>query len=278
MTKKAIRIGIVAASSPFERQAADCVIALSKTLFPDNPPDLFIHPNSFLRHGHFAGNDAARAAAFLTIANDPSFDALWFARGGYGACRIAVDVLEQLEPVARQKQYLGYSDAGVLLAGLYRAGCSVAHGPMCQDIVRGGGKTAIARALKWLIERNPDALEPTLTDGRPAVAFNMITLSQILGTALQPDLTNHVLMLEEVSEYLYNIDRTIHHVTANSDIQKVAGIRLGRCSDIEENDTDFGMTTEEIVKYWCGKSGIPWLGHADVGHDAQNRIVPFGNQ
>jgi len=277
MTKKTMRIGIVAASSPFEQGVADRVIARSKALFPENPPELYVHPNSFLKHGHFAGSDTERAEAFLAIANDPAFDALWFARGGYGACRIAETVLGRLEPAAREKQYLGYSDAGVLLAGLHKAGCSVAHGPMCQDIVRDRGDAAIERALRWLVDHDPDALEPSLADGRPAAAFNMITLSQILGTPLQPDLTDYILILEEISEYMYKIDRSMHHIMANPDIRKVAGIRLGRCSDITENDTDFEMTAEEVVRYWCTKAGISFLGRADIGHDAENRIVPFGS-
>jgi muramoyltetrapeptide carboxypeptidase len=276
MAKKTMRIGIVAASSPFERAAADRVMALSTALFPDNPPELYVHPNSFLKHGHFAGSDAERTEAFLAIANDPAFDALWFARGGYGACRIAEDVLDRLEPAAHEKQYLGYSDAGTLLAGLYKAGCPVAHGPMCQDIVRDGGDAAIGRALRWLVDGDTGALEPSLTDGRPATAFNMITFSQLLGTSLQPNLTNYVIMLEETSEYMYKIDRTMHHITANLDIRKAAGIRLGRCGDVTKNDTEFGMTAEEVVRHWCTVSGIAWLGRADIGHDADNRIVPFG--
>jgi len=278
MTKKTMRIGIVGASSPFEQDIANRVIAYSKTLFPENPPELYVHPNSFLTQGHFAGSDAERAEAFLAIANDPAFDALWFARGGYGACRIAENVLERLEPAARNKQYLGYSDAGTLLAGLHKAGCSVAHGPMCQDIVRDGGDAAIERALRWLVDRDSDALEPSLADGRPAAAFNMITFSQILGTPLQPNLTDYILMLEEISEYMYKIDRAMHHITANSDVQKVAGIRLGRCSDITKNDTEFGMTAEEIARHWCSAAGIAFLGSANIGHDAENRIVPFGSQ
>ncbi|WP_299326631.1 LD-carboxypeptidase [Parasphingopyxis sp.] len=271
-----MRIGIVAAGSPFDPDIADRVKALAASLFPGNPPELIVHPNSFLRHGHFAGPDRARTEAFLDIANDPGIDALWFARGGYGACRVAEAALAGLEPAARNKVYLGYSDAGVMLAALYREGYRVAHGPMCQDIVRDGGEAAIARALRWLVDKDPTALEPSLDGATPAAAFNMITLSQILGTPLQPDFANHVIMIEEISEYLYKIDRTMYHITANPGIRKAAGIRLGRCSDMIQNDTDFGMTAEEIVHHWCERSGIPFLGSADIGHDAANRIVPFG--
>lgn len=276
MGKKAVRIGIVAPSSPFSRDTAERVTAFAATLFSVNRLRLDFHPQCFLRHNHFAGEDAARTQAFVDYANDADYDAVWLARGGYGACRIAAPVLGQLSPTARDKTYLGYSDGGTLLAGLYGAGYSVAHGPMCQDITREHGEIAVERALRWLVDRDPSSLEPSLADGRPAAAFNLTVLSQLIGTPLQPDLRNHVLILEEVSEYLYAIDRAMHHVTANPALRKVAGIRLGRCSDILENDVDFGMTPEQIVRHWCSVSGIAWLGHADIGHDTANTIVPFG--
>lgn len=277
MGENAMKIGIVAPSSPFDRETAERVQTIADRLLPNAPTKLHFHPQCFEAHNHFAGDDNVRAAAFLEIANDPDFNAIWFARGGYGACRIAQTILDGLKLPARDKLYLGYSDAGTLFAGLYKAGYNVAHGPMCQDIVRDGGEAAIERALRWLLEDDEDGLEPALASTpQPVAAFNMTVLSQILGTPLQPDFADHVLMLEEVSEYAYRIDRTMHHITANPDIGKVAGIRLGRCSDIPQNDVDFGMTPEEIVRYWCEISGIAYLGPADIGHDAKNKIVPFG--
>ena len=85
-------------------------------------------------------------------------------------------------------------------------------------------------------------------------------------------------MLEEVSEQLYRIDRALFHVTDNREIRKVAGIRLGRCSDIPPNDPQFGQSEEQMAKHWCEVSGIPYLGRADIGHDIANKIVPFGRQ
>ena len=84
-------------------------------------------------------------------------------------------------------------------------------------------------------------------------------------------------MLEEVSEPMYRIDRSLFHITSNPAIRRVAGIMLGRCSDITPNDPDFGMNEEEVARHWCQKSGIPWLGRADIGHDADNKVVPFGS-
>ena len=89
-----------------------------------------------------------------------------------------------------------------------------------------------------------------------------------------PDLTGHVVLVEEVAEHLYATDRLFFHISQH--LRGIAGLRLGRVSHVPENDRPFGMTEEEIARYWCERSGIPYLGRADIGHDAQNAIVPFG--
>jgi muramoyltetrapeptide carboxypeptidase len=268
-----MRIGVVAPSTPVERPVAERVTALAGEHFPS--ASLHFHPQCFVAHNHCAGDDRTRAEAFLEVANDPSIDALWFARGGYGSCRIAQEVLARLTPAARGKTYGGYSDAGYLLAGLYKAGLEVAHLPMPQDVKREGGEEAVLRALAWLVDRDAQALEPSVGT-EPAAAFNIVVLSQLLGTPLQPDLAGHVLMLEEVSEHTYRTDRSMFHITSNPGIRRVAGIRLGRCSLVPENDPDFGESEEEVVRFWCDRAGIAYLGAADIGHDAANRVVPFG--
>jgi len=268
-------VGIVAPGSRLEPSTAQRVTEFAAERHPE--VELTFHPQCHLSWGHFAGSDAARIAAFVEIANDASFDAVWFGRGGYGSCRVAEAALPKLNDAARRKTYLGYSDAGVLLAGLYAKGFQgVAHGPMPADITRDGGDEAVTRALAYLGHRTADTLEPSIAASRKAAAFNMMILSQLIGTPLQPDLTDHVLMLEEVSEYMYRIDRTLFHITSNPAIRGVAGIRLGRCSAIPPNDPDFGQTEVEIVQHWTRLSGIPYLGRADIGHDAANKIVPFG--
>jgi muramoyltetrapeptide carboxypeptidase len=271
-----MRIGIVAPSTPILPETADRVSAIAAEAVPE--AELVFHPQCFLSHRHFAGEDKVRAAALVEVANDPGFDAIWFARGGYGSCRIAEDVLARLGPQARGKAYLGYSDAGYVLAGFYRAGFDrVAHGPMPGDVRREGGETAVARALSWLVRADPAALEPNLGE-EPSAAFNITVFSQLLGTPLEPDLSGHVLMLEDVSEHMYRTDRSLFHITGSEAVRAVAGIRLGRCTEIPENDPDFGASEEEVFRHWCGRSGIPFLGRADIGHDAANKIVPFGRR
>lgn len=276
MDKASKRIGVVAPGGPMKSDTAERVTALARRLYPDGRVELMFHPQCFETDGHFAGSDNVRAQAFLDVANDPALDALWFGRGGYGSGRIAELVLPHLAAEARDKLYLGYSDAGAMLGALYGQGFQVAHGPMAQDVVRPGGEAAVARALAWLADRDAAALEPSLQPGVKAAAFNLAILSQIVGTPFQPDLSGHVLMLEEVSEHMYRIDRFLLHVTSNPEIRKVAGLKLGRCREIPPNDPDFGLDEEAVARFWCERSAIPWLGRADIGHDIDNKVVPFG--
>src|ERR1700744_74720 len=134
-------IAIVAPASRITPQLAEDVRAIADKLYGARAA-LHFHTQCFLTSGHFAGTDAERADALIEVANDSRFDAVWFARGGYGAGRIAEKVLQSLGPEAKNKLYLGYSDLGYLLAGFYKAGCKVAHGPMPADLKRDGGADA----------------------------------------------------------------------------------------------------------------------------------------
>ncbi|HTM95315.1 MAG TPA: LD-carboxypeptidase [Croceibacterium sp.] len=264
------RIAICAPATPITPDDAARVGEIA-----DEIPGLALdfHPQCFAEAGHFAGPDDQRLAAFLECANDPAFDAVWFARGGYGSNRIAAQALAGLESAARDKAYLGYSDMGYLLAALYKAGIGrPAHGPMPVDIRRFDGVVAVRRALGFLAG-DRGGIECSLDD-RPTVAFNLMTLAALVGTELMPDLTGHVVLVEEVSEHLYAVDRLFFHVTQH--LKGIAGLRLGRVTDVPENDREFGTDAEAIARDWCARSGIRFLGHADIGHDVANKIVPFG--
>ena len=270
-----MRIGICAPSTPFTRDDAARVSALAANTHP--MAELVFHDQCFAEAGHFAGSDVERLEAFVGLANDSEFEAVWFVRGGYGACRIAQGAVAALKSSAGDKIYMGYSDAGNLLGALYGAQIGrVCHGPMPADIRRDGGEAAVTRALDWMLHASPQSLEPQLQAGTKYAAFNLMTLAMMVGTPLMPDLKDHVLILEEVSEYLYGYDRAFFHVTSHLQAAGLSGLRLGRVSDVPENDRPFGENAEEIAQRWCARTGIDYLGRADIGHDADNRIVPFG--
>ena len=266
-----IRIALCCPGKPMLKERALAVAALAKAEFPQVTLDF--HPQCFFEQGHFAGSDAQRRDALLECANDPAVDAVWFAMGGYGSNRIVGDVLAGLTDAAQDKTYLGYSDCGTILGALYGKGIGrPVHGPLAGDIRREGGEDAVRRVLAYLAGAR-DGLEKGL-DHRPAVAFNLMTLAMLVGTEYMPDLADHVVLVEEVAEHLYAVDRLFFHVTEH--LRDVAGIRLGRITEVPRNDRPFGMSEDEIARYWCEKAGIAYLGRADIGHDAANRIVPFG--
>ena len=145
---------------------------------------------------------------------------------------------------------------------------------MPSDVLRDGGEAAVTRALDWIVQRSDSALEGGLEG--PSMAFNLTVLSNFLGTSLEPDFSGVDLLIEDLSEQLYRIDRTMFHVAGSEAIRTVRRIRLGRVSDILENEPEFESEPEAVVRDWCARAGISFGGAADIGHDPANRVVPFG--
>lgn len=265
-------IAICAPATPITREQQVALEELVAAEFPGHR--VTFHDQCFERAGHFAGDDLRRLSALLEFANDPAYDVVWFAKGGYGSNRIAEAAVAQMNRAARTKTYIGFSDAGYLLAALYREriGQSV-HGHMPVSARSEGGKEAIRRVLRWL-QGDTSGLEPSLDGTTPAAAFNLITLAMIAGTPMMPDLTGHVLMVEEISEHMYSIDRLFFHLAGS--LPRLAGLRLGYVTDVPENYVEFGQSEEDIARFWCDRMGIPYLGRAEIGHTSANRVVPFG--
>ena len=200
---------------------------------------------------------------------------MWFARGGYGSNRIAEAALADMPAAAHGKLYMGYSDAGFLLAGLTRLALQVAWGPMPQDVLSDGGDDAIDRALRLDASGGPSALEPDIQ--APAMAFNLTVLSNLLGTPLEPDLRRG--SADRGSERASLPDRP-HHVPCDGqrNVRRTARIGSGRVGDILSNDPEFGAMKLAIVRIGAQRSGILFGGRADIGHDAakQRRAVRLG--
>ncbi|MCJ8190394.1 LD-carboxypeptidase [Sphingomicrobium aestuariivivum] len=265
-----MRIGVVAPSCRIDEATAEKARARAAAA----GAELVVHPQVFASEGHFAGSDAVRAGALLEMLADESIDWIWCARGGYGSNRIAVDVATKVPARALGKKVMGYSDAGFLLSALHKAGLEVAHGPMPADAGREGGEAALDRALAWMVRGDEAALEPDLATNRPSYAFNLEVLVSMLGTPLMPDLNGAELLVEEVAEYQYASDRALFALTQQP--VRPASLRMGRFSAVPENDRPFGEEAEVMVRRWCEEAGIDYRGCADIGHDAANRVVPFG--
>ncbi len=266
------RIAVCAPATPITREHEAAALELVSNEFPEH--SIAFHDQCFLQAGHFAGTDQQRLGALLDCANDTDVDVVWFAKGGYGSNRIAEAAIAQMNRSARSKTFVGFSDTGYLLAALYRNGIGQpVHGSMPVSARSETGREAVRRVLRWLGGDN-SVLEPSLDGQTPAVAFNLITLAMLTNTPMMPDLKGHVVMVEEVSEHLYSVDRLFFHL-ANT-LPRIAGLRLGAVTDVPENYVEFGQEAEDIAKFWCARAGFPYLGRAEIGHTSANRIVPFG--
>ena len=266
------RIAICAPATPITRDHAAALERLVAEEYPGH--SVRFHEQCFLEHGHFAGTDLQRLEGLLDCANDPAIDAVWFAKGGYGSNRIAQNAVAMMDDSARAKTFVGFSDMGFVLGELYRAGIGrPVHAPMPYMVLGTHGIDAVRRVLDWF-GGDPAGLEPSLDGKTPAAAFNLITLAMLTGTPMMPDLDDHVLMVEEVSEHLYSIDRLFFNLS--NTLPRLAGLRLGSVTAVPENDRYFGQEPEEIAEFWCKRAGIPYLGRAEIGHTAAHRIVPFG--
>lgn len=276
MPEKFIRIAVVAPANSVKRETETKIAALVASRFAGRAEVVF-HPQCWRSAGHFAGSDAERSAAFLETANDPGFDAIWFGRGGYGSNRLDPGLWNQLGAAARRKTYIGYSDLGFVLARLHREGIGrPTHGPVASDVNRVGGEAAALRVIRYLVDGDASGIEPAARQG--ALAFNLTVLGALLGGPAEPDFSGCILMLEDVAEPLYRIDRTLSQVVGHPSVRRATGIMQGRISSVPPNDPEFAQTDEEIFRFWCSRSGIAYLGRADIGHDAANKLVPFASR
>ena len=112
--------------------------------------------------------------------------------------------------------------------------------------------------------------------GERYAAFNLISAAMMVGTPLWPDVSGHVLMVEEVGEYLYSVDRCFFALTSAVWRGPPAEIRLGQITDIKENDRPYGKDEVGIAQDWCHRANIRYGGRAEIGHYAGNKVVPFG--
>jgi muramoyltetrapeptide carboxypeptidase len=272
-----VRIGIVA---PGRRLGEATQARLEAFAVQTNLPiELVIHPQCQFSHGHFAGTDSQRLEAFLAAANDPTLDAIWFARGGYGAARLLQGLADGLNDHARSKVYLGYSDMGFLLSALMGMGCQYcAHGPLAGDLDRVGGEGAVLRALRFLARQGAQDIAEGLDEDQFHLAFNLTILRSLLATPWLFSPPEPVcLWLEDVGEYTYATDRSMFQLTNSAWFKDHAQcVRIGRFSHVPDNDVQFSMTSVESVADWCRVSGRPTLVGGDIGHDSDNKIVPFG--
>jgi len=266
-------LGIAAPASPFDRKSFDAGLRVLESM----GFNLLIPDGLFEKSGYLAGTDRQRAQQLTRLFVDPDIDGIVCARGGYGSMRI-LPLLEADVLASHPKVFVGFSDITALLAYLAQRCRLVAfHGPSVTTLGNGDPVTRerFLTALTTLeaLTLSAEKLQ-IVRDGSATGPFfcgNLTVLCHLTGTGFQPDLSGHILLVEDRGEAPYRIDRMLTQMEQAGCFEGLAGLAMG-------NFTECGSSGEiqRIVADRFGGLEIPILAGFDVGHEAVNLTLPVG--
>jgi len=264
-------VRLVAPAGPFERDVFEAGLAvLSRRYKPRYDEGLFA------KDRYLAGDDAHRLAQLDQAFRDPDARAVFCVRGGYGAMRLLPKLNIAGWPL---KAFVGFSDVTALHAAFQCAGRVTVHAPVLTQLAR--VPTAHAERLFSLLEssRPPERL----TGARPLVAGtaegtlvggNLSVLTRLLGTPYLPPLDGAILLVEDVGERPYRLDRMWTHLKLAGVLDRLAGLALGEFTGCEEKDGS--VTSLEVLEGLARETGLPCAHGFPVGHGDVNAAVPLG--
>ena len=225
-------------------------------------------------HRYLAGTDAERRSD-LHRAFSGEFDAVWAARGGYGVARLLADLpWRDLAPVP----LIGFSDLTVLLNQVAARGAPAIHGPVLHSLSR--SDPASQEHLRRLMAGEPvEAFEGIpLVPGDASGALvggNLCVLASACGTRWQLRTHACILLLEEINEVPYKVDRLITQLYDSGCLDGVAGVALGTFLGCDApSDADWSI--HDVLRDLLEPLGVPVLAHLPVGHGSQNRAFRVG--
>jgi muramoyltetrapeptide carboxypeptidase len=284
------RVALVAPAGPLlERDDLTRAATLCRAL--DYEP--VMGANAARRHGYLAGSDPERLGDLNSALADPAIDAIWCIRGGYGTTRI-VDQLDFGALARRPKALIGFSDiTAILNAVTRRSGLVTFHGPVA--------RAEMPAFTRWHFERVVSCAEPAGRLGRlpappdvlvpkenrlvtihggvaegPLAGGNLTLLQCLIGTPYFPDLEGAILFLEDVGEDLYRVDRMLAHLRAVGALGRLAGVMVGRFTDLERHMKDGAMGFDEVLETYLLPLGIPAAHGFPVGHIEAQWTLPLG--
>jgi len=284
------RVALVAPAGPLLEQDD---IARAETLCRalDYEPVLGAHAAGHF--GYFSGTDEERLADLNAALQDPAIDAIWCIRGGYGVTRI-LDGIDFEALVRRPRPVVGYSDITALLAGVVRrAGMIAFHGPTARAEMPPFTRRHFAKVLTGVEPAGP--LEPLPTPGDVLVprndrvtvihggraegvlaGGNLSLLQCLIGTRYFPDLDGAMLVLEDVNEDLYRIDRMLAHLRAVGAFATLRGVLIGRFTGLKRHMDDGSLGVDQVLTHYFGALGIPVLNGLPIGHIDDQWTIPLG--
>ena len=284
------RIALVAPAGPLlDRDDLHRAEALCRAL--DYVPVLAPHADG--RHGYLAGTDDDRLADLNQAIANPSIDAIWCIRGGYGVTRILDRVAFQ--PLRdRPKVIVGYSDiTALLLAAIRHAGLITFHGPTARAPMPAFSRFHFERVLASAepagrLGRLPEpagvlvpkenrilTIRPGVAEG-PLMGGNLSLLQCLVGTPHWPGLDGAILFLEDVGEDLYRVDRMLAHLRAAGALAGLAGVAVGRFTELRRHMSDGAFGFDEVLATYFEPLGVPVAFGFPVGHIDDQWTLPLG--
>jgi muramoyltetrapeptide carboxypeptidase len=234
---------------------------------------------------YLAANDEQRIKELYRLWNDEEVKALISARGGYGCLRI----IGRLNPElirSQPKWLIGFSDLTVLLNGIFAAtGLVTLHGPMVTTLANTDQlsfqrfKEALSNKFHPLaLTRDQEILRSGEGQGR-LVGGNLTTLTHLIGTPWQPQVSGRILFLEDTGEPLYKLDRMLTHLACCGLLDNLAGLVLGVFDPGHYDRLEMIRLNEQIwnrVLELTQGAAYPIWGGLPIGHQQGNVAMPIG--
>lgn len=232
---------------------------------------------------YFSGTDEERLNDFQQMLDDDEVQAVLCGRGGYGLGRI-VERIDFKKFLKHPKWIIGYSDVTVLLSHIW-SNYKIAglHSPMAAAFNEGGAETPYVRSLYQLLTGeeahyacNTHPYNKTGSAEGRLVGGNLSLLVHLTGTSSEMKTKGKILFLEDVGEYLYNIDRMFWHLKRNGKLEKLAGLIIGGFTDCKDTDRPYGKPAYDIIYELVKEYDYPICFGFPVSHSTENYALKTG--
>lgn len=226
-------------------------------------------------HSYFSGSDRERLLDLQNMLDDPAIKAILCARGGYGTTRI-LDQLDFTSFLKSPKWICGFSDVTALHLKLHALGVQSIHGTMPILFPKAESKTSIESLIKNLIGDRQAVIARDCIYNKVGeangqlIGGNLSLIVDSLGTASEINTDEKILVIEEVDEYLYKIDRMMVQLKRAKKLHKLAGLVIGHMTDLKDTELPFGESVEKIILNHIKEFTFPVGFNFPIGHENPN--------
>ena len=234
-------------------------------------------------HYNFSATDEERKADLQSMLNEPEIKAILCTRGGYGTIRI-IDDIDFSSFVQNPKWVIGFSDITVLHAAINKLGISSIHGPMCKSFLNYTDSSLdIDILFSFLVGESPEYIINPYPTNRLGTTKGILTggnlsiLHALRGTKFDFDPSGKILFIEDVSEYLYHLDRVMYNLKLGGVLEKLSGLVVGQFTDMSDNETPFGQSIEQIIYNSVAEYNYPIAFNFPAGHIETNFPLILGD-